>query len=148
MKSSGASIVPHSVAESHSGVANSDGPRWECHRLGFFTFVLISEIIMIVAYALTVEYSAVAAGADADLSSEDLQAYYPFFQDVNVMIFVGFGFLMTFLHKYGFSSVGYNFVLAAFSVQIAVLFSGLWERIYEDIYICLLYTSPSPRDRG
>lgn len=49
---------------------------------------------------------------------------YPSFQDVHVMIFVGFGFLMTFLKKYGYSSVGFNFLLAAFSLQWATLMQG------------------------
>lgn len=33
------------------------------------------------------------------------------------MIFVGFGFLMTFLKKYGFSGVGFNLFLAALGLQ-------------------------------
>jgi ammonium transporter Rh len=33
------------------------------------------------------------------------------------MIFVGFGFLMTFLAKYGFGAVGLNFFLSAMSIQ-------------------------------
>lgn len=28
------------------------------------------------------------------------------FQDIHVMIFIGFGFLMTFLKRYGYSAVG------------------------------------------
>lgn len=46
------------------------------------------------------------------------------FQDVHVMIFIGFGFLMTFLQRYGFSSVGFNFLIAAFSLQWATLMQG------------------------
>lgn len=49
------------------------------------------------------------------------------FQDVHVMIFIGFGFLMTFLKKYGFSSVGINLVLAAFGLQWGLLMQGLWH---------------------
>uniref|UniRef100_A0A8C2P7K7 Ammonium transporter Rh type C n=1 Tax=Capra hircus TaxID=9925 RepID=A0A8C2P7K7_CAPHI len=49
---------------------------------------------------------------------------YPSFQDVHVMIFVGFGFLMTFLQRYGYSSVGFNFLLAAFGIQWALLMQG------------------------
>ncbi|NWX19551.1 RHAG protein, partial [Aegotheles bennettii] len=47
------------------------------------------------------------------------------FQDVHVMIFVGFGFLMTFLKKYGFSSVGINMLIAAFGLQWGTLMQGL-----------------------
>eukprot|EP00658_Telonema_sp_P-2_P005854 TRINITY_DN1220_c0_g1_i17.p1 TRINITY_DN1220_c0_g1~~TRINITY_DN1220_c0_g1_i17.p1 ORF type:complete len:913 (-),score=258.07 TRINITY_DN1220_c0_g1_i17:377-3115(-) len=57
---------------------------------------------------------------------------YAMFQDVHVMIFIGFGFLMTFLRKYSFSSVGLNFVVAAFAVQFHVLVHGMWEHLWKD----------------
>ena len=127
-------VVPVN-SNNEAATADADNEKkWECHRLGFFVFTALVEVVLLVLYGFFVEYSAVAAG-NSSSHEEDIVTYYPFFQDVNVMIFVGFGFLMTFLHKYGFSSVGYNFVLAAFSVQIAVLFSGFWERVYEDIYV-------------
>ncbi|XP_042659520.1 ammonium transporter Rh type A isoform X2 [Tyto alba] len=43
------------------------------------------------------------------------------------MIFVGFGFLMTFLKKYGFSSVGINMLVAAFGLQWGTLMQGFWH---------------------
>ena len=46
------------------------------------------------------------------------------FQDVHVMMFIGFGYLMTFLKRYGFSSVGFNFLICAFVIQWATLMSG------------------------
>ncbi|NWH57532.1 RHAG protein, partial [Geococcyx californianus] len=49
------------------------------------------------------------------------------FQDAHVMIFVGFGFLMTFLKKYGFSSVGINMLIAAFGLQWGTLMQGFWH---------------------
>uniref|UniRef100_A0A674EQ76 Ammonium transporter Rh type A n=1 Tax=Salmo trutta TaxID=8032 RepID=A0A674EQ76_SALTR len=49
------------------------------------------------------------------------------FQDVHVMIFIGFGFLMTFLKRYGFSSVGLNLLLAAFALQWGLIMQGLWH---------------------
>ena len=49
------------------------------------------------------------------------------FQDIHVMMFIGFGFLMTFLKRYGFSSVGLNFLIAAFVLQWATLTGG-WIR--------------------
>ena len=42
--------------------------------------------------------------AQAEAQAE-IDHYYPLYQDVHVMMFIGFGFLMTFLHKYGFSAV-------------------------------------------
>ncbi|XP_030637059.1 ammonium transporter Rh type A isoform X2 [Chanos chanos] len=43
------------------------------------------------------------------------------------MIFIGFGFLMTFLKKYGFSSVGINLLLAAFGLQWGLLMQNFWH---------------------
>uniref|UniRef100_A0A2P2I2S7 Rh-like protein n=2 Tax=Hirondellea gigas TaxID=1518452 RepID=A0A2P2I2S7_9CRUS len=52
---------------------------------------------------------------------------YGMFQDVHVMIFVGFGFLMTFLKRYGFGAVGNNFLVAAVAVQWAILVNGFFH---------------------
>lgn len=46
------------------------------------------------------------------------------FQDVHVMIFIGFGFLMTFLKKYGLSAVSLNMLIAVITIQWAVLIYG------------------------
>lgn len=51
------------------------------------------------------------------------------FQDVHVMIFVGFGFLMTFLKRYSFSGVGFNFLIAAFGLQWALLMQGWFHHL-------------------
>lgn len=65
------------------------------------------------------------------------------FQDVHVMIFIGFGFLMTFLKRYGFSSVGVNLLLAAFGLQWGLLMQGIWDlddgkiKINISKYVCL-----------
>lgn len=53
--------------------------------------------------------------------------YYPMFQDVHVMIFIGFGFLMTFLKKYGYSAVALNFLIAAITLQWATLCQGFFH---------------------
>ena len=49
------------------------------------------------------------------------------FQDVHVMMFVGFGFLMTFLKRYGYSSVGINLLITALVIQWASLIGGFLE---------------------
>lgn len=62
---------------------------------------------------------------------------YPMFQDVHVMIFVGFGFLMTFLKKYGFSAVGLNFMISALCLQWAILIHGFFHLKYGTIFVDL-----------
>ena len=49
------------------------------------------------------------------------------FQDVHVMIFIGFGFLMTFLRRYGYSSVAFNMLLASFAIQWSTITSGVFQ---------------------
>lgn len=55
-------------------------------------------------------------------------AGYPMLMDVHVMIFAGFGFLMTFLRKYGHTSVGLSFLLGALVLQWAVLAGGFFHQ--------------------
>ena len=50
--------------------------------------------------------------------------YFIVFQDVHVMIFIGFGFLMTFLRRYGYSAVSVNMLIAAFVIQWSMLIGG------------------------
>lgn len=54
------------------------------------------------------------------------------FQDVNVIVFFGVGLLMTFLKKYGYSGVGYNFFIAALLCQWGAIVNGCFNQIYID----------------
>ena len=87
------------------------------------------QMLSIVLYGIFTDYSQEASGSIThtntntstgtltNTNTNTINNYYPFFQDVHVMIFIGFGFLMTFLKKYSHSSLGFNFYLAALSIQ-------------------------------
>jgi len=47
-------------------------------------------------------------------------AEYGYFRDVNLMIFFGFGFLMTFLHRHALSAIGYCLVISALVVEMSL----------------------------
>ncbi|XP_060149838.1 ammonium transporter Rh type C isoform X3 [Globicephala melas] len=106
---------------------------------------LLLQVALVVLFGVFVRYD---LDADAhwieermsrNISSDlDNEFYYryPSFQDVHVMIFVGFGFLMTFLQRYGYSAVGFNFLLAAFGIQWALLMQG-WFHSFDGRYILL-----------
>ncbi|XP_045699635.1 ammonium transporter Rh type A [Phyllostomus hastatus] len=108
-----------------------------------FKFPLLAiglEVGMIVLFALFVQYemhqgihqqSNSTTAPDAGRFIE----LYPLFQDVHVMIFVGFGFLMTFLKKYGFSSVGINLLIAALGLQWGTLIQGIPHSYGQKIHI-------------
>ncbi|XP_066494788.1 RH-like protein [Tiliqua scincoides] len=60
-------------------------------------------------------------------ASYDLQAdisIYPAFQNVNVMVIFGFGFLLAFLKRYSLSSAGFGLLLVALGVQWALIVDG------------------------
>ena len=44
--------------------------------------------------------------------------------DIQVMLFVGFGFLMTFLRRFGYSAVCFTMLLIVFCVEYAILVKG------------------------
>ena len=54
------------------------------------------------------------------------------FQDVHVMIFLGFGFLMTFLKKYGLSAVSLNMLLSALAIEVFTIVYGLFHLHYDN----------------
>jgi len=94
---------------------------------------MLFELGIILIYAYCVDYAdwgtPKSAGKNADKAAKKIQHTYPFFQDVHVMIFIGFGFLMTFLKHYSWSAVGINFILGAWVIQIAIIFNRLWFMI-------------------
>ncbi|KAL0967183.1 hypothetical protein UPYG_G00248820 [Umbra pygmaea] len=105
-------------------------------RLKFPILALTLEVITIILFAVFVVYDDGKTHGDhgdhVDHGNDTHEAWdpmtlYPMFQDVHVMIFIGFGFLMTFLKRYGFSSVGLNLLLAAFALQWGLLMQGLWH---------------------
>ena len=43
------------------------------------------------------------------------------------MVFVGYGFLMIFLKRYGFSGLGYNFIVGTVAIQWSVVMDGFFD---------------------
>ncbi|XP_043934241.1 ammonium transporter Rh type C [Protopterus annectens] len=112
--------------------------RWKLPLICF-----IWQLAMIVLFGVFIRYSDEADAArwpeykrNHSITTNvenDFYFRYPSFQDVHVMIFVGFGFLMTFLQKYGFSAVGFNFLIAAFGIQWSLLMQGWFHSLdYND----------------
>lgn len=99
----------------------------------FEIIFLVSEIIAVLCFCFFTEYGEnihpKATTAAGEIEAENtVQRYYPFFQDVHVMIFIGFGFLMVFLKSHSWTSVGFNFLIAAWCLQITILFAGFWHQ--------------------
>lgn len=92
---------------------------------------------MIVLYLLVTEYGTGVHPAASSTQAQSFQAkamvqtYYPIFQDVHVMIFIGFGFLMVFLKTHSWTSVGFNFLIAAWVVQVGILITAFFHMLFE-----------------
>ncbi|RXN00664.1 Ammonium transporter Rh type A [Acipenser ruthenus] len=112
-------------------------------RFKFPILALFLEILIIVLFGVFVSYKDFSHGDHKQASNDTITSVrfsqlYPMFQDVHVMIFIGFGFLMTFLKRYGFSSVGINMLLAALGLQWGILVQGFWHLHHGKIEIDIL----------
>ena len=54
--------------------------------------------------------------------------------DIHVMLFAGFGFLMTFLTNYGYSAISFTIIITATVTEFAILVIG-WSRLEAGQYI-------------
>lgn len=113
------------VSEGHSADFGTFGKLFAC-----------VQALTLVLMLIFCEYGVNAGGAHSELDEAAVQAHttklYGFFQDINVMIFVGFGYLMTFLRKNGFSSLGLTMFIACWTVQWYLLWNGLWGALFHD----------------
>jgi len=98
----------------------------------FFTLVLVFVAFYITIFAVWFDYEEKSPihipGFDIEEDPRITKYYKPFI-DVGIMVFVGFGYLMTFLRFYGFSAVGYTFFLSAFIIPWALICIGFFEQL-------------------
>jgi len=100
----------------------------------FETVFIASEVVLVILYIFCTEYTdgvhpgATTTRTELATAKDKVISYYPLYQDVHVMIFVGFGFLMVFLKTHSWTSVGYNFMIAAYALQLTILSVGFWHQ--------------------
>jgi ammonium transporter Rh len=66
----------------------------------FASVVVGLEAFFLIIYAIWFEFVTDPADAAKEV------VFYPYFRDISIMIFFGFGFLMTFLRRAGFTAIG------------------------------------------
>ena len=91
--------------------------------LVFCVLFFAAQIALVVLYTFFFTYTSTPDIAASFTST------YGLFRDVNVMIFFGFGFLMTFLRRYGLSAVGYTLVISSLAVQWSPILQAITEFI-------------------
>jgi len=90
---------------------------------------MLCQAIIIVLYGIFVRFDETSLTANPEKVQLQVTKVYPFFQDVHVMIYVGFGFLMCFIKTHCWTSIGYNFIIAAFSFQLAILWLSFFHQV-------------------
>ena len=94
-----------------------------CEGGKFQTIMLAFQVSMFVLYAVFTTY---------ENSTHALPAF-GLFQNVQVMIFVGFGFLMTFMRRYGWGATGFTMLYALVAAQFCIILSGLFHHIHDQV---------------
>ncbi|CAG9329330.1 unnamed protein product [Blepharisma stoltei] len=97
----------------------------------FQIFFILLEVVIVILYGIFVEFRYDPVDPSLPWNEEPQTAFvtgYPVMQDVSVMMFIGFGFLMTFLRTHSWSAVGFNFILTVVVFQMYILYNGFWIR--------------------
>ena len=96
----------------------------------YVVVLVVTQIVAIVFYGI---YFRHVLATDEDAQGVINNNFrYPFFQDIHIMIYVGFGFLLGFIHRLRLTSLVMCFWTAALSVQYYFLFHYMWRRIFFD----------------
>jgi len=93
----------------------------------FPTVLILLQVLFAFLFGFYGEYEYFPVSNVTDFENPPrgiVEFYYPMFTDIHVMMFIGFGFLMTFLSHYSYSAIGFNFILCAFTVEWALIMRG------------------------
>ena len=81
----------------------------------------VMQVIMIILFGTTVEMT---------LVEHDFTNLYIMYGGVVIMMFFGFGYLMTFLKRYGMGSVGFTMMITCIGIQWGILVEGFCRKLY------------------
>ncbi|XP_040463724.1 ammonium transporter Rh type B-like [Falco naumanni] len=94
-------------------------------------FLGLFQGALLLFFAFFVNYNEPSAqAADTNFMANQLYGIFPLFQDIQVMLVVGLGLLLTFLPRYGLSVLTHNFLLLNFSMQWALVLQGLLHHFH------------------
>eukprot|EP00961_Rhodomonas_salina_P103397 1391007-Rhodomonas_salina.1 len=107
----------------YTGYAKATGSVSKDDNLKFTALLTSFWITILFVYGFCCEY-----GADLLDSTERMDGSYLYYHNIAIMIFVGFGFLMTFLHRYAYGAVGYTFLISMICVYWGVVCTAFFHQ--------------------
>ena len=84
--------------------------------------LLLFEVMIIILYGTCVKQYSTPYFVDA----------YQMYSGIAIMMFVGFGYLYTFLRRYGMGAVGFTFLITVFCLQWGILTEGFFIKAWFD----------------
>jgi len=97
----------------------------------FGSLVIAMQVILLLLFAFVVKFEDATDPNLGQADWDEVDEHYPMYQDVHVMIFIGFGFLMTFLVKYSWSSVSYNLLVSCLCIQWGIVVDGFMRCAFD-----------------
>lgn len=100
---------------------------------GMFEFMVSVGLgIMIVVYGFVTEFGPLSDPNFQNVPGIDRNTlnYYPFWLDVHVMIYIGFGFLMVFMRTGSWGAVVLNFMVAAWVTLVVLIVDPFWHMVF------------------
>ncbi|KAG2378512.1 hypothetical protein C9374_008151 [Naegleria lovaniensis] len=109
---------------------------WNAENISFLVLVGAFQVVMVVLFWVFFDYEHSVTNSDEaslhtanEEAQHDVAHYYKPMLDVGIMVFVGFGFLMTFLKRYGYMAFGMNFFISALIFQWGILNQAFWRGV-------------------
>jgi hypothetical protein len=113
-------------------------PPWNMRTFSASVAVVLAALL--VALGCLTDYSVLQA------NDKHVQQYYMYYIHVAMMVFVGFGFLMTFLYRYSYSAVGLNFFASSVVMLEFIVVGGAVQQV-RSLRGCVQYV-PCNQDLG
>lgn len=92
----------------------------------FCILLFLHELMMLILMGVWFNY----LKGDAEIA--EAKELYSYERDIFVMVIFGFGFLMTFLRRCGFSSVAFTFLITGVTTQWSLLCGAFFSAVQED----------------
>ncbi|CAH0513823.1 unnamed protein product [Peronospora belbahrii] len=116
-----------SGADYNIATTPTGGGRSQKGEIAFALSIILFQAVCLVFFALKFNMPNPKNNNDGNTST---LSYYSMYMDVHVMIYIGFGFLMTFLRKYSMSAVSLNFLIAVLSLEWGIIMVTMAHQIF------------------
>lgn len=97
-------------------------------------FLAIFQVVLVILMGVC------ARGPEGHTEPGTVTQAYNMFIGVEIMMFIGFGYLMTFLKLYGMGAVGFTMVATAMALQFAVFTEAFWYQVWYNHYTYVTFS--------